>query len=86
MSLASFCQYSCLRMLRYLSSLITSTSFVVTVLPSDAKERMAAPFVGVPDASREKVPVTPEYVVGRKRDELLLRNYQGKTFRYREGK
>ena len=33
-----------------------------------------------------KVPVTPEYVVGRKRDELLLRNYQGKTFRYREGK
>jgi lysine 2,3-aminomutase len=32
-----------------------------------------------------KVPVTPEYVVGRKGDELLLRNYEGKTFRYREG-
>ncbi len=33
-----------------------------------------------------KVPVAPEYVVGRKRGELLLRNYRGKTFRYREGK
>jgi lysine 2,3-aminomutase len=32
-----------------------------------------------------KVPVTPEYVVGRQGDEVLLRNYEGKTFRYRDG-
>jgi lysine 2,3-aminomutase len=32
-----------------------------------------------------KVPVTPEYVVGRKGNELRLRNYEGKTFRYRDG-
>jgi lysine 2,3-aminomutase len=32
-----------------------------------------------------KVPVAPEYVVGRKGGVLLLRNYEGKTFRYRDG-
>lgn len=32
-----------------------------------------------------KVPITPEYLVGRKGEELVLRNYEGKTFRYREG-
>jgi lysine 2,3-aminomutase len=32
-----------------------------------------------------KVPVTPEYIVGRKGDEVLLQNYKGKTFRYHDG-
>jgi lysine 2,3-aminomutase len=31
-----------------------------------------------------KVPITPEYVVGRQGDEVLLRNYEGKTYRYRD--
>ena len=29
-----------------------------------------------------KIPLLPEYVVGREGEELLLRNYEGKTFRY----
>jgi lysine 2,3-aminomutase len=29
-----------------------------------------------------KIPLLPEYVVGREGDELLLRNYEGKVFRY----
>ncbi|MBX3315593.1 MAG: KamA family radical SAM protein [Phycisphaeraceae bacterium] len=29
-----------------------------------------------------KIPLAPEYVVGREGDELLLRNYEGKIFRY----
>jgi lysine 2,3-aminomutase len=29
-----------------------------------------------------KIPLLPEYVVGREGDELLLRNYEGKIFRY----
>ena len=40
---------------------MTSTSFVVTAVPSDAKERMTAPFVGVPvSALKLNVPVTPQ--------------------------
>ena len=31
-----------------------------------------------------KVPVTPEYVVGRKGGDLILKNYKGRTFRYRD--
>jgi lysine 2,3-aminomutase len=31
-----------------------------------------------------KVPVTPEYVVGRRGAELLMRNFWGKSFRYRD--
>ena len=29
-----------------------------------------------------KIPLMPEYVVGREGDELLLRNFEGKTYRY----
>lgn len=29
-----------------------------------------------------KIPLMPEYVVGREGDELLLKNFEGKTFRY----
>ena len=29
-----------------------------------------------------KIPLLPEYVTGREGDDLLLRNYEGKTFRY----
>ncbi len=29
-----------------------------------------------------KVPLLPDYVAGREGDDLLLRNYQGRTFRY----
>jgi lysine 2,3-aminomutase len=29
-----------------------------------------------------KIPLGPEYVVGREGDDLVLRNYQGKTYRY----
>jgi lysine 2,3-aminomutase len=29
-----------------------------------------------------KVPLLPDYVAGREGDDLLLRNYEGRTFRY----
>ena len=29
-----------------------------------------------------KIPVAPEYMVGRDGDEVVLRNYKGQTFRY----
>jgi lysine 2,3-aminomutase len=29
-----------------------------------------------------KLPLMPDYMVGREGDELVLRNYQGRTFRY----
>jgi lysine 2,3-aminomutase len=29
-----------------------------------------------------KIPLMPEYVVGREGDDLIIRNYEGKTFRY----
>ncbi len=32
-----------------------------------------------------KIPLLPEYVVGREGDDLLLRNYEGRTFRYPDG-
>jgi len=31
-----------------------------------------------------KIPLVPEYVVGRDGDDLVLRNYEGKLFRYRD--
>ena len=31
-----------------------------------------------------KLPIGPEYVVGREGDELVLRNYRGATFRYHD--
>lgn len=31
-----------------------------------------------------KVPVSPEYIVGRDGDDLILRNYRGKEYRYRD--
>lgn len=33
-----------------------------------------------------KVPVAPDYVAGRDGDDLILRNYRGEEYRYREGK
>ncbi len=32
-----------------------------------------------------KIPVNPEYVLGRDKDRLVLRNFEGKTFEYPEG-
>jgi lysine 2,3-aminomutase len=32
-----------------------------------------------------KVPVSPEYVLSRNRDRVVLRNYEGKIFEYIEG-
>jgi lysine 2,3-aminomutase len=32
-----------------------------------------------------KIPLLPEYVIGRQGDDLLLRNYEGLTFRYPDG-
>jgi hypothetical protein len=29
-----------------------------------------------------KIPLLPDYVVGREGDELILRNFEGKTYRY----
>ena len=29
-----------------------------------------------------KIPLQPEYVIGREGDDLLLRNYEGRIFRY----
>jgi lysine 2,3-aminomutase len=29
-----------------------------------------------------KIPLIPEYVIGREGDDLLLRNYEGRIFRY----
>jgi lysine 2,3-aminomutase len=29
-----------------------------------------------------KIPLLPEYFIGREGDDLLLRNYEGKVFRY----
>jgi len=31
-----------------------------------------------------KVPISPDYIVGRKDDDLLLRNYRGQVYRYRD--
>ena len=33
-----------------------------------------------------KVPLSPDYVAGREGDDLILRNYAGKTYRYRDPK
>lgn len=32
-----------------------------------------------------KVPLTPDYTTGREGDDLLLKNYQGKIYRYKDG-
>ena len=32
-----------------------------------------------------KIPLLPEYVEGREGGDLLLRNYEGKVFRYPDG-
>jgi lysine 2,3-aminomutase len=29
-----------------------------------------------------KIPLIPDYVVGREGDDLILRNFEGKTYRY----
>jgi lysine 2,3-aminomutase len=37
------------------------------------------------DTPGGKIPLLPDYVVGREGDELLVRNYQGKVFRHPDG-